>query len=118
VKILEANGFMPDVIEAIEKLQAKIYRYSGRRGITRISVDSDFGLNHGLVPGTTAILWTSCGPVELFCERRLDLEYDTCRCGAARKETTEKTKGFFPRTGCLTCNRWDNRPILDGTPTV
>lgn len=39
-----------------------------------------------------------------------------CRCGDRRNEYTEQIKGFFPRTGCLTCDKWDNKLILDGTP--
>lgn len=39
-----------------------------------------------------------------------------CLCGNRRKEYTEHVKGFFPRTGCLTCDTWDNKLILDGTP--
>ncbi len=75
MRLLEADPLMIEIINAIDKAQRQIYRYSGKRGITRISVDSEFGLNRGLIPGTTAILWTSCGPVEIYCERRLDIEY-------------------------------------------
>lgn len=76
MRIIEAAGLMKDLVESIEEAAAKIYQYTGERGLTRISFDSEFGLNHGLIPGTSAILWTSCGPVELYCERRLDLEYE------------------------------------------
>lgn len=41
-----------------------------------------------------------------------------CTCGCARREITERTKGFYPRTGCLTCNNWDDKPRLDGSPTI
>ena len=75
MRIIEARGPMLDLVETINKAVAKIYLYSGRRGITRVSFDSEWGLNNGLTPGTSAILWTSVGPVELYCERRLDLEY-------------------------------------------
>lgn len=66
---------MTDVLDALEKMAATVYRYTGKRGITRLSLDSEFGLMNGLIPGTSATVWTSCGPVEVYCERRLDLEY-------------------------------------------
>ena len=61
--------------EAIGAAQAKIYRYSGRRGITRVSVDSEIGLNQGIAPGTCVTMYTACGPVEIYCERRPDIEW-------------------------------------------
>lgn len=78
MKIVEAKPPLADLADAIGKAQAQIYRYSGRRGITRVSITSELGLAQGLVPGTCAILWTSCGPVEIYCERRLDFEYERC----------------------------------------
>jgi hypothetical protein len=79
MKIIEAAGLIRDLLETIEQTQVKIYKYSGRKGITRISIDSELGLNHGLIPGTTAILCTSVGFVELYCERRLDIEFERHR---------------------------------------
>lgn len=41
-----------------------------------------------------------------------------CSCGSSRRVIVDRTKGFYPREGCLNCDRWDGPPILDGTPTV
>lgn len=44
-------------------------------------------------------------------------EESRCECGAARREIVHETKGFYARFGCLTCNRWDGLPELNGLPT-
>lgn len=37
----------------------------------------------------------------------------TCPCGQLRQEITQTQEGFKPRTGCLSCNRWDGPVLCD-----
>ena len=34
------------------------------------------------------------------------------------KLLVKETKGFEPQRGCVTCNKWLDPVVLDGTPTV
>jgi hypothetical protein len=38
-------------------------------------------------------------------------------CGSLRI-IVDKKDGFFPRYGCLICDRWFGNPQLDGSPTI
>lgn len=39
-------------------------------------------------------------------------------CGSQREPTIDEKQGFYPRRGCLDCNRWWTKPELNGDRTV
>lgn len=73
------------IIEHLSKMQAELYRRNGRKAVTRICVDSEVAISMGIPPGTCASVYTSSGPVEVYAERRLDIEWQFLgKWGASR----------------------------------
>lgn len=69
------NSNLEIIIEHLSKMQAELYRRNGRKVVTRISIDSEVAAGAGLAPGCCALLHTSSGSIELYAERRLDVEW-------------------------------------------
>ena len=49
---------------------------------------------------------------DLLAELKRRVGRDSCSCGELRRETVhvDPTGMFLPRKGCLTCNKWDEKP--------
>lgn len=56
-------------VEGLSKFACKVYEHTGQKVLTRISLDSEFGLRIGLLPGTSMDVHTAAGYVEVYCER-------------------------------------------------
>lgn len=63
------------ILEHLSEMQAELYKRNGRKVVTRISIDADVAACMGIAPGTCAVVYTSTGPVEVYAERRPDIEW-------------------------------------------
>lgn len=45
---------------------------------------------------------------------------NVCMCGSLRREVVSHQDDpfFYPRRGCLTCNKWDGPPVLKSRQKV
>jgi hypothetical protein len=68
------------IIEHLNKMAMAIENYTGLRGITRLSLETEVGLMLGIAPGTSVDVATAAGSVEVYCERSPRFE-GTCEVG-------------------------------------
>lgn len=57
------------IIEHLNEMACAIVNYTGRHGITRLSLTTEVGLMLGIAPGTSIDIATAAGRVEVYCER-------------------------------------------------
>jgi TctA family transporter len=57
-------------VAALSKFVSSVYQHTGvRKTVTRVSLDSEFGIRLGILPGTSVDIATAAGYVEVYCER-------------------------------------------------
>lgn len=69
------NANLETIVEHLSKMQAELYRFNARKVVTRICIDSEVAAGMGIAPGTCMLVHTSTGFVELYAERRPDIEW-------------------------------------------